>query len=128
LKAWHITASAIHEQSFPLLNKIIGRGFTFAVAFHGFTDPDVLVGGGAPDPLKQEVAGELTTALAGTGIRVRLATDSDNCDGDNPSNIVNRITASGVGGVQIEQSLDARKKHGDKIADAVASGFLKKLT
>jgi phage replication-related protein YjqB (UPF0714/DUF867 family) len=123
LKAWHITASAIHEQSFPLLNKIIGRGFTFAVAFHGFTDPDVLVGGGAPDQLKKDIADELTKALAGTGIRVRIATDSDKFDGDNPCNIVNRITAGGVGGIQIEQSLETRENHGDKIADAVVAVF-----
>ena len=27
------------EASFPLLNSVISRGFTYAVAFHGFDDP-----------------------------------------------------------------------------------------
>ena len=36
---WHITATDIHEASFPRLNSVISRGFTHAVAFHGFDDP-----------------------------------------------------------------------------------------
>jgi phage replication-related protein YjqB (UPF0714/DUF867 family) len=56
---WHITSTDIHEASFPLLNSIISRGFTYAVAFHGFDDLeipyDILVGGRAPDALKEEL-------------------------------------------------------------------------
>jgi hypothetical protein len=40
---WHITSTDIHEASFPLLNTIINRGFTHAVAFHGFSDDDILM-------------------------------------------------------------------------------------
>ena len=37
---WHITSTDIHEASFPLLNSVISRGFRYAVAFHGFDDPN----------------------------------------------------------------------------------------
>jgi len=50
---WHITSTDIHEASFPRLNSVIARGFTYAVAFHGFDAPEtgahVLIGGGRPN-------------------------------------------------------------------------------
>ena len=43
----------------------------------------------------QEVVDEVRLALAGSNIEVRIATASDDLDGDDPDNIVNRITAGG---------------------------------
>ena len=123
LERWHITASEISDASFPLLRTIASRGFCHAVAFHGFTKPGVLVGGAAPPPLKEAIAAALTKALASSGIQVRIAGPSDKFDGDNPSNIVNRLTAGGANGVQIEQSLDARTGFWQAIADAVAAVY-----
>jgi phage replication-related protein YjqB (UPF0714/DUF867 family) len=124
---WHITSTDIHEASFPLLRTIASRGFTYAVAFHGFSEEDVLVGGAAPLALKQEVAAALCEALAGSGIEVRVAGASEEYDGDNPANIVNRLTAGGVNGVQIEQSLEARTRFGLAMAEAVAAVCRPKL-
>lgn len=42
-------------------------------------------------------------------------------------NIVNRLTAGGVGGIQIEQSFSAREGYGRAIADAVAGVYASKL-
>ena len=123
LERWHITASEISDASFPLLKTIAARGFCHAVAFHGFTKPGVLVGGAAPKALKEAIVEELTKALAHTEIAVRLARPSDNLNGDNPNNIVNRLTAGGANGVQIEQSLEARTAFWQVIADAVASVY-----
>ncbi len=120
---WHITSTDIHEASFPLLKTIVRRGFAHAVAFHGFSEADVLVGGAAPLALKQEIAAELEKALAGSGIGVRIADASEHYDGDNRKNIVNRLTAGGANGVQIEQSLEAREGFWKAIADAVASVY-----
>ena len=53
LERWHITSTEIHEASFPLLKTIASRGFVHAVAFHGFSEADVLVGGAAPLALKR---------------------------------------------------------------------------
>ena len=54
---------------------------------------------------------------------MRIANNSDDFDGDNPRNIVNRLTAEGKGGVQIEQSRLARDKYWKEIADAVAGVY-----
>jgi hypothetical protein len=43
-KAWHITSADIHPASRPLLNSIFSRGFTRALAFHGFDRNEILVG------------------------------------------------------------------------------------
>jgi phage replication-related protein YjqB (UPF0714/DUF867 family) len=123
---WHITSTDLSAASFPRLDLVISRGFTHAVAFHGFEDPevdtDVLVGGCAPDELKQEIATAIERALAGSGLRVRTAEPEDNFGGDDEGNVVNRLTAEGGSGIQIEQSPAARsRRRWERIADAVAA-------
>ena len=127
---WHITSTDIHEASFPRLNSVIPRGFTYAVAFHGFDEPttDVLIGGGAPGSLKREIKTAINGALAGSGMRVRIASPEEGYGGDSPQNIVNRLTAGGANGIQIEQSLRARTSHWQNIADAVAEVYNCRLT
>ena len=124
---WHITSTDIHEASFPRLNSVIARGFTYAVAFHGFDAPqthaDVLIGGGAPESLKQEIKKAVNGALAGSGMTVRIASPDEGYGGDSPQNIVNRLTAGGANGIQIEQSVRARTSHWQNIADAVAEVY-----
>jgi len=69
----------------------------------------------------------LKTVLRRSGIPVRIATPSENYSGDSPKNIVNRITARGANGVQIEQSAEARNDFWQPIADAVASVYRRRL-
>jgi phage replication-related protein YjqB (UPF0714/DUF867 family) len=126
---WHITSTDIHEASFPLLNSVISRGFRYAVAFHGFNDPnkpDILVGGLAPDALKEEVKQAIQRAV-GSEITVEITTPDDKFGGDDKRNIVNRLTAGGANGVQIEQKEEPREKHGPAIAEAVADVYDAKL-
>lgn len=124
---WHITSTDIHQASFPLLNTIVRRRFMYAVSFHGFSEADVLIGGSAPLKLKREIEAALKTVLRRSGIPVRIATPSENYSGDSPKNIVNRITARGANGVQIEQSAEARNDFWQPIADAVASVYRRRL-
>jgi len=124
---WHITSTDVHKASFPLLNKVISRGFRYAVAFHGFSEQEILIGGTASDSLKQEIRNAIASAVAGSGIVVRIAQPTENFGGDSPSNVVNRLTARGASGVQIEQSFPARETYGQVIADAVASVYRRKL-
>ena len=98
-----------------------------AFKFHGMSKPGVIVGGGADTVLKQEVVDEVRLALAGSNIEVRIATASDDLDGDDPDNIVNRITADGHNGVQLEQSDEARDGFWQQIAGAVACVYRSKL-
>ena len=124
---WHITATDIHPASFPKLGRIISRGFRHAVAFHGFGGSGVLIGGAAPDSLKREVEAAIERAVAGSGLWVRIAQPGDDLGGTSSRNVVNRLTAGGANGVQIEQSYSARKYHGMAIADAVAGVYGPKL-
>jgi hypothetical protein len=105
----------------------LDRGFAHAVAFHGFDEQEVLIGGIAPTGLKHEVRSAIEAATVGSGISVRVATPKDRFGGDDPRNIVNRLTVDGLGGLQIEQSLSARRDHGAAIADAVAAVYARRL-
>ncbi len=124
---WHITSVNINEASFPRLDRVISRGFSHAVAFHGFDEAEVLVGGTAPGALKEEVRCALVYATLGSGIPVRIAEPGEEFGGDDPCNIVNRLSAGGAGGIQIEQSLPAREDHWRAIADAVAEVYRPRL-
>jgi phage replication-related protein YjqB (UPF0714/DUF867 family) len=127
---WHITAVDIHEASFPLLNSVISRGFRYAVAFHGFDDPniphDILVGGLAPDALKENVK-EAIEGVVGSDFTVHVTQPGEQFGGDDKRNIVNRLTAGGANGVQIEQKKGPREKYAQAIADAVADRFFGRI-
>jgi phage replication-related protein YjqB (UPF0714/DUF867 family) len=127
---WHITAVDIHEASFPLLNSVISRGFRYAVAFHGFDDPniphDILVGGLAPDALKENVK-EAIQGVVGSDFTVHVTQPGEQFGGDDKRNIVNRLTAGGANGVQIEQKKGPREKYAQAIADAVADRFFGRI-
>lgn len=114
---WHITSTEINEQSFPLLGRVVDRGFSHAVAFHGFRHECILVGGGASPELKLKMASAIWHATNGE-IEVSVADPDDAYSGFDPANIVNRLTKNG-GGIQLEQSLIARKRYWRQIADAV---------
>jgi phage replication-related protein YjqB (UPF0714/DUF867 family) len=122
---FHITSGDLNELCFPGLGTVASRGFGYAVAFHGFARPSrtILVGGAAPDRLKHRVAKAVRRAVAGSGITVRVGRPGEPFNGEDPANIVNRLTADGTNGVQLEQTLDARALHGTAIADAVADVY-----
>jgi phage replication-related protein YjqB (UPF0714/DUF867 family) len=124
---WHITSAEINEASFPRLATVMTRGFTFAVAFHGMNKAEILIGGSAPATLKHEVKGAIEVATSGSRIPVRVAEPDDVFGGDDPDNIVNRLTTGGASGVQIEQSARARSNFGAAIAAAVVDVYRPKL-
>jgi phage replication-related protein YjqB (UPF0714/DUF867 family) len=123
---WHITATDIDPRSFPLLAAVADRGFRDAVAFHGSDGgdgTDVLIGGAARRSLKRSLRAAILAATDGSGLVVRIAGPGDDLGGDDPRNLVNRLPASGVDGVQVEQSPAARQHHWLAIADAVADVY-----
>lgn len=120
---WHVTSTAIHPRSFPALGRIVDRGFTHAVGFHGFSEAGIVVGGGAPAGLRGSVRDALEARLPAS-VPVRLATDATAAyGGDDPDNLTNWLTADGRGGIQIEQSRAVRDDHRDAVADAVVAVF-----
>ncbi|NIC01008.1 poly-gamma-glutamate hydrolase family protein [Halobacterium sp. R2-5] len=118
-RRWHITSTDIHPASFPALDEISNRGFEYAVSFHGWSESHVGVGGAAPAELREAVRDAIAPVVDSD---VRLASDGGR-DGDSPENIVNWMTESGSGGVQIEQPWSVRDEKHLEVADAVAEVF-----
>jgi phage replication-related protein YjqB (UPF0714/DUF867 family) len=118
--AWHITWTEIDKVSFPYLEQIAYRDFGYAVAFHGYGEADIAVGGGAGTTLKTQIANAIQAAV-GEAYDVTVLSDGP-YGGTSPDNLVNWLTAAG-NGIQIEQPYGARRDYGQAIADAVASVF-----
>jgi phage replication-related protein YjqB (UPF0714/DUF867 family) len=121
---WHITATEISERAFPKLRTIIEPKFEYAIAFHGWDDDSICVGGNAESidaGLVEEIKDAIKNALPqGSNIKVVATACGGGFSGDDPCNIVNRL---GVKGVQIEQGLEIRRQHSDKIAQAVVDAI-----
>lgn len=120
---WHIAATRISRHSFPLLDSIGDRGFAYSVSFHGMMPDGILIGGLGPLQIKHAVQKAIVAAIGDPSIVVSITGENDAYNGNDPANLVNWITAHGAGGIQIEQSLAARSKYWQQIADAVASVF-----
>jgi hypothetical protein len=88
---------------------------------------NILIGGAAPYSLKQDVETAIKGAITGSDITVHIASPEEKFGGDSLQNIVNRLTAGGANGIQIEQSPQARSSHWQDIADAVANVYSPKL-
>jgi phage replication-related protein YjqB (UPF0714/DUF867 family) len=118
---WHITSTDINPACFPRLDSVMSRRFAHAVAFHGFDDePGVLIGGTAPAAVKERLARAIAQVLP-EDLEVRVARPAERFGGDDPDNIVNRL--SPCGGIQIEQGIRPRRDHGCAVAQVVADFF-----
>lgn len=118
--AWHITSTEISRSSFPYLDQIGDRGFSYAVSFHGYGEADIGVGGAAPLALKTEIKEAIENAV-GTAYDVTVVTTGPYA-GTSADNFVNWLT-DGSDGVQIELPYGARQNYGQAIAEAVATVF-----
>ena len=139
---WHVTSAEISERSFPKLGALLAAKADRAVAFHGWTEDRIGVGGGVVDraahperhrrheALKEEVRVAIEAALLAlgppwSGLPVVLEA-SGGFSGRHPDNVVNRITEFG-NGVQVEQPEGVRKdaRARDAVAQAVADVYLR---
>jgi phage replication-related protein YjqB (UPF0714/DUF867 family) len=121
-KAWHITSTDISRLSFPKLDRIGDRNFKYAVAFHGYSENEILIGGSASEHLKVTICSAIQNACGSDNVVVKI-TSGGHYSGTDPDNFVNWLTKSGAGGIQIEQPYVARQKFGTEIAEAVADAF-----
>lgn len=120
---WHVEATRISRNSFPLLETISERKFTHCVCFHGWSSGGILIGGRGPLDIKQAIQAAINTAIKDPTIDVTIADQDDAFNGDDQANLVNWLTKDGAGGIQLEQSYVARSTYWQQIADAVASVF-----
>jgi phage replication-related protein YjqB (UPF0714/DUF867 family) len=117
-RRWHVRSSELAPESFPSLARLMAQRYEVAVAFHGFSEEEIRIGGIAPPKLLRRVAATLRAATRGE-IEVRIAGASDRANGLDPANVVNRVARGGAG-IQLEQSRRARRDHGESIARSVA--------
>ena len=81
---------------------------------------------GAPEALKKELNCAIEDVV-GSDFTVHITKPNEHFGGDDERNIVNRLTADGANGVQIEQKNGPREKYSGQIADAVANVYDSKL-
>ena len=121
---FHITADDLQPACFPLLEPLALRTFCYGVAFHGFdrkkNEADVYIGGGASPSLKRVIEKALNDLNLSIEVKISTPNDPLKFQGFSPENIINRLA---TGGIQLEQSRDAREKFGQQIAGAVAKVF-----
>lgn len=129
---WHITSTEINPESFPKLKSIIAPtpNFEYAIAFHGWTEDSICVGGNPTNPdttLVEDIRASIKVALEkeNSDIVVNVPPCPRKFNGDRPENIVNRL---GTNGVQIEQCKIARSKYHEVIARAVADVIGTRIT
>ncbi len=120
---WHITSEDIQPACFPLLEQLASRTFCYGVSFHGFQrkkdEADVYIGGAASPLLKLAIERALIALKLPIKVKISTHYDDPKFQGFSPENIINRLATSGI---QLEQSLEARKFCGE-IACAVAKVF-----
>ena len=123
---WHITSTELSEKSFPKLNSIFGQKFEYSIAFHGWKQNSICVGGSVDNDLKGEIKDAIKSALEaeGSDIDVKDSYCPEDFNGNNPKNIVNRL---GIKGIQIEQSRKARDDFHDVIAQAVVNAISSRI-
>lgn len=110
-----ITSTDICEESFPKLNTIIRRNFEYSVAFHGWDNDSVCIGGTIPKDARLQIKIAIEKTVRGHGIIVIDSNDEsgvlclEEFNGNDPKNIVNHLSTKGL---QIEQSIHTRKCYG----------------
>ena len=115
---WHVPSVEISTVQFPLLRRIVHRGFKHVVSFHGCT-PDKLIVGGRAD-FRTRVA--LVKKLAGGVDFPTELSFGGSYGGVSPYNIVNWL-ADSFGGLQVEQGRKIRDKYWKAVATTVADFF-----
>jgi phage replication-related protein YjqB (UPF0714/DUF867 family) len=120
---WHITSTKISPRSFPGLGVIANRGFAYSLSFHGQSAAGVLIGGAAPQELKQLVRAAILDELSDPDIDVEIAEPNQPNSGASAQNVVNWLSADGFGGIQLEQSMAVRNAHWQEVANAVISVY-----
>jgi hypothetical protein len=76
--------------------------------------------------LKEKIKAAID-GVVGSEFTVRITTPDEPFGGDDKRNIVNRLTAGGANGVQIEQKIAPREAKGLAIAEAVAKVYASEL-
>lgn len=114
---WHITSTELAPVSYPGLQRLHGYGFEFAVSFHLWNGSEVIVGGGADEEIRAALASAIADAI---GDSWDVVYEDAKYMGDSPANIVNRLTADGARGIQIEAPPSVCQRYRKRLGETVA--------
>ncbi|GAB7019046.1 poly-gamma-glutamate hydrolase family protein [Halostagnicola bangensis] len=118
---WHSYSTEIHPRSFPELDSLLDRSFEWGVAFHGYSNDGILVGGTADDDAKEVVTDAISEQLPDRTVSV-VERDATEYTGANPENVLNQLAPVGRT-IQLEQPADVRGQEWAGIADGVSEAF-----
>jgi phage replication-related protein YjqB (UPF0714/DUF867 family) len=113
---WYVPSYNMSVASYPGLADVSENEYEYAIAFHGTCDPEIQVGGKAPQSFREEVRNAINEVLEGTEYNAVLGTDEYRVDGD--ETLANRLATRC--GIWIGQDEDSREQYGTEIAMAVA--------
>lgn len=118
---WHVPSTELDRGSFPLLDSLSDQPGDWAVAFHGYANEAIYVGGTASEADRQLVADEINDRVDGIDV-VPASGDATDYDGASPRNILNRVAPNGRT-IQVEQPSDVRQNQWRAVADGVVAGL-----
>jgi phage replication-related protein YjqB (UPF0714/DUF867 family) len=119
---FHITTTDMDPECYPKLTSLSDRGFTHCLTFHLWNGDEVLLGGLADDPFRERLAGHLEDAIDG---KRPIVTDhsSGKYMASTEQNLVNRLSADGRSGVQIEMPPIIALRYRKRVARALADFY-----
>ena len=115
---FHTPSHKLTAEQFPTVQQITDTEPSLAVSIHGMKESGVYIGGRITRTLQEELRSVLRQRLPDT-VPVEIH-NRGSYAGVLRSNIVNRVTASGRHGLQLEQGWDVRHRHTDVCPQAVA--------
>ncbi len=118
---WHSYSTEIHRRSFPELDDLLDRSFDWGVAFHGYSNDGILVGGTADDEQKEIVTDAISEQVPDRTVSV-VERDATEYTGANPDNVLNQLAPVGQT-IQLEQPTDVRQEEWASVADGVAEAL-----
>ncbi|ELY88023.1 poly-gamma-glutamate hydrolase family protein [Natrialba taiwanensis] len=118
---WHTNSTDLHRRSFPSLDALLDRQFDWGVAFHGYDDDGILIGGTAERAAKATVRDAIAERLPDRTVEI-VGRDATAYTGANPENVLNELAPTGQT-IQIEQSTDIRQSDWDTVADGVTDAI-----
>ncbi|WP_137291194.1 poly-gamma-glutamate hydrolase family protein [Natronorubrum halophilum] len=118
---WHSYSTEIHRRSFPGLDSLLDQRFGWGVAFHGYSNGEILVGGTADTEDKAIMRDAISEQLPERTVRI-VERDATEYTGANPANVLNHLATVGQT-IQIEQPTDVRQSDWALVADGVTEAL-----
>ncbi|ELZ06690.1 poly-gamma-glutamate hydrolase family protein [Natrialba aegyptia] len=118
---WHTYSTELHRRSFPALDALLDQQFDWSVAFHGYADDGVLIGGTAERSDKDTVKDAIAERLPDRTVEI-VDRDATAYTGANPENVLNELAPIGRT-IQIEQATDIRQSDWAAVADGVTDAI-----